>query len=318
MRDGRKPPGEKKVRGAVARAFPGLPVVFAEGYGESRRSLHSSASFAVTDVEGGVRTETSVSEASGDSFTVDGEPLTGLRGEGMHAIVSSMKNRAGYGGGVIVESVNRDVKSGSSDSGAAALVKALDGLFGLGLSDAELLGFARLGSETAYRSVLGGLSIYDVHSDSFKRIAEPEEFRDLRIFGVSFDLPRFKADDIHKAVVKHPEYPARRKEADGKIVDVSEALAEGDFLGVLEVMEFDAKRVHKMFREVGFDVIKPEMRRVCELTESLRKEGVPAYWNVAAGSIVYVFTIKDFEGDVHGTLSGRGYEPVRMRVAEGV
>lgn len=302
---------------SCAVAFPGLPIVFAEGYGQRRKSIHSSASFAFAGVEGDVRTETVVQESGEDSFTVDGSVISGLRGEGMQGIVSAFKERSGFEGCLSVESENINVKSGSSDSGAAALVKALDGFFGLGLSDSELIEIARAGSETAYRSVLGGLSIFDVHSDSFKRIAEPEEFEDLRIFGVSFDLPRFTADDIHQAVVKHPDYPLRRKEADGKIIELSEALAEGDVVGVLEVMEFDAKRVHKMFREVGFDVIKPEMQGVCNIVDKLRKDGAPAYWNVAAGSIVYVFTVKEFEDDVEATLSGAKYLPIKMNVAGG-
>lgn len=298
-------------------AYPGLPIVFAEGYGEGRKSLHSSASFALTGVDGDVRTETVVRASSEDSFTVDGAVISGLRGEGMRGIVSALKERAGFDGCLSVESENVNVKSGSSDSGTAALIKALDGFFGLGLSDAELIEIARGGSETAYRSVLGGLSIFDVHSDSFKRIAEPEEFVDLRIFGVSFDLPRFTADDIHQAVVKHPEYLLRRKEADGKIIELSEALAEGDVVGVLEVMEFDAKRVHAMFRSLGFDVIKPEMRRVCNIIEELRKDGVPAYWNVAAGSIVYVFTLKEYESQVEAKLTDARYPKFKLKIADG-
>ena len=303
---------------SVAVAYPGLPIVFAEGYGEGRMSLHSSASFALTGVDGNVYTETRIFDSEEDSFTVDGAALTGLRGKGMKTIVSALKENAGYSGDLRIESINNNVSSGSSDSGAAALVRASDDFLGLGLSDAELNDYARLGSETAYRSVLGGLSIFDVHSDSFKRIAEADEFVDLRVFGVSFNIPRVNADDIHQAVVKHPDYPSRRKEADGKIVDVQEAVYEGDLLGVLEVMEFDAKRAHKMFRDVGCDVIKPEMRKVCELVGFLRKDGVPAYWNVAAGSIVYVFTLKDYEEGVGEALSDAGYKTKKMVVAGGV
>ena len=280
--------------------------------------MHSSASFALSSVDEGMRTETSVEAAEVDSFKIDGEEISGGRAEGMKSVVESLKKKARFKGGLAVTSKNFNVKSGSSDSGAAALAASLDALLELDLEEAELIEAARVGSETAYRSILGGLSIYDVHSDSFKRIADPEEFRDLCIFGVPFNLPRFKADEIHQAVVGHEDYPLRRKEADGKIIDVSEALYEGDLLGVLEVMEFDARRAHTMFRDVGFNVIKPEMRKVCELAESLRAGGTPAYWNAAAGSIVYVFTLKDFEAEVEGALKKAGHDTLKLKVAGGV
>lgn len=66
-----------------AVAFPGLPVIYAEGYRENRVSFHGHISLALTDVRESIRTETSVEDSEENVFLVEGKRLEGERGRDM-------------------------------------------------------------------------------------------------------------------------------------------------------------------------------------------------------------------------------------------
>ena len=306
---------------SIAVAYPGLPVVFAEGYkvASGRRvSLHGHASFALTDLSESVRTVTKVEKTgSGVEFILNGRGLEGSRSEGMGNIVGEMLSKAGAGLGVRVESENYGIATGSSDSGAAALAVALSDLLELGLSEGELCEVGRLGSETAYRSILGGLSGYDVSGEavSVSKIKTAAELSEIIAFGVSFNVPRHTADELHQKVLGHLEYSKRAAVADERISEIKAFADNGNFTGLLDVMESDARDVHRMFDEVGLNVIKPPMRKLCSAVESIRRRGIKCYWNVAGGSQVYVFTVTRYAEAVEGELDELGYRPTRMKVA---
>ncbi|MCX6695096.1 MAG: hypothetical protein NTU61_02205 [Candidatus Altiarchaeota archaeon] len=306
---------------STAVAYPGVPVVFAEGFRtvDGRRiSMHAHASLALTGISRNVRTETkATSAASGVEFTVNGKPLSGERGMGILSIVSEMLSKAGVKSGVKIESTNYGILTGSSDSGAAALAVALNGLLELNLTQSELCEFGRLGSETVYRSVIGGLSEYALDGGAVKvsRIKTAAELSDIAVYGVQFNLPRHTADDIHSKVVSHPSYAARTAVAEERVRIVKEYSGNRNFVGILELMESEAREVHAMFDEAGVPVLKPQMKKLCDSIESMRKNGVKCFWNVAGGSSVYAYTLKRYSEAVESELEDRGYRFIPMRVA---
>jgi mevalonate-3-kinase len=306
---------------STAIAYPGVPVVFAEGYrtvGDRRVSLHSHMSLALTSVNGSVRTETTARRTgSGVELTVNGKSIAGPRGEGMLKIVGEMLSRAGIDSGVKAESNNYGIITGSSDSGAAALAVALNDLLGLKLSESELCEIGRLGSETAYRSLLGGLSECSVSGEkaSYHRIKSAEDLSTIAAYGVPFNIPRHSADELHLKVVGHPAYQKRADVVNGRIKKIKECVGRKDYSGMLEIMESDAGDVHRMFAEVGLPVIKPQMRKLCDTAESMRKRGIRCYWNVAGGSQVYLFTIKRYAEAVETELYDLGYKFTQLKVA---
>ncbi|VVB52111.1 Mevalonate-3-kinase [uncultured archaeon] len=295
-----------------ACAYPGLPVVFAEGFRdyERRIGLHASVSLALTDAAGKVRTLTEVSPLEGGKggFLVNGKPPEGRRGEDMGVVVELLKKKAKFTGELRIESHNEGIATGSSDSGAAALATALNGFLSLGLSVDELLPYATCGSETAYRSLYGGLSAYDPASLEAELLADRRELRDVRAFVVEFPSERRAADDLHKRIVEHPKYPLRLKRIPEKVRGAKEAAADGDLVSLFSLMEDEARTFHGLVEDLGFPVRTAQMKGLTSLVESWRKKGLNCFWNVAGGSAVYVFCLKDDAESVSRKIDEEGFK----------
>jgi mevalonate pyrophosphate decarboxylase len=309
---------------AKAVAYPGLPVVFAEGFRDykSRTSGHSHASLAITDIHGNTKTDTFADLADeGIGFKLDGVSPQDQRSSGVYVVAREMLALATDRTGVRIESHNHSILTGSSDSGAAALVSALDDLLELGLPVTRLVEISRHLSETSYRSIIGGLSQFNINRDgSFKafQLRKPDYFRDLMIYAVPFPgIKRFSADDLHKRVVMHKHYGKRTVETDKRLERLKGILDEGDLIGFMGLMEKEALTVQIMFSEMGMAVVKPEMKPVLDLVVNMRERGVQAYWNVAGGSCVYVFTLPRWAKEVTRELKDGNYKYRHFKVAEG-
>ncbi len=306
---------------SAAVAYPGLPLIFAEGFRnyEMRISGHSHASFAVTDAYGTVKTETRAeSRKYGVEFTLDGAKPEGSRAAGALEVIREVSSLMTDRMGVRVESINHGILSGSSDSGAAALVTALDGMLELNLPLWRQVELARKVSETAYRSLIGGLSQYVIDDEGNVRVtqlADESFFKDVNIYAVPFDIRRFTADDLHRRVVQHPQYTQRQVQVDYRLRELQYLVDDRNVIGILELMESEAKTVHGMFADMGMDVIKPEMRELIELVADVRTRGLKAFWNAAGGSVVYVFTLHRYAKEVSRELKDSGYRYKHYRVA---
>lgn len=304
-------------------AYPGIPVVFAEGFRDYRKRLsyHSHASFAVTDAYGTVKTETTAqAKKYGVEFTLDGAPPSDGRAGGAMDLIREMLSLAVEKTGVHVESVNHEILSGSSDSGAAALVTVMDDFLELNLPLWRMAELGRHVSETAYRSIIGGLSEYVIDEEGevrLNQLGKPEAFRDVTIYAIPFPIRRFSADDLHKRVTRHPQYSNRSIQVDYRLAELRKCMGDGNVLGVLELMEAEAKTVHLMFRDMGMGVIKPEMQQAIDLVGDMRSRGLSAYWNVAGGSQVYVFTLKRWAKEVARELKDNSFKYKHYKVAGG-
>lgn len=300
---------------STAVAYPGLPVVFAEGYRKNRVSMHGHISLALTSVDGLMRTETTVVDSAGGGFLLDGRRLAGDRGRSMLEMVDLMACKSGSRLKSSVSSRNYGILTGSSDSGAAALAVALNDFLGLNLTLDELHEIARLGSETAYRSLYGGLSEYYFRRGvpKARRLAGASKLGDLLIYAVPFPYKRYSADALHKAAVRHPEYQKRISDAEKRILEFKKLLAGGNMTGCLKLMEDDAQQVHSMFEDMGYVVRKGKMRELCGRVEKWRSEGVECYWNVAGGSVVYVLSTSRFRRPLREKL--KTHSPVECKVA---
>jgi len=290
-----------------AIAFPGLPVIFAEGVKDvhNRVSIHSHVSFALTNKNETARTITSVKESDRNSFILNGKQPGGTRSVGVIRLIEEMLSMSNADHKIEVSSLNDNILTGSSDSGSAALVFALDNLLELNLEEPMLCRLARKVSETAYRSIYGGLSEYLVNDEGIiytSKIVSEDFFKDVRIFACPFDYERHSADDLHLNVLTHPGYATRKKQVAERIIALKEYVREKDIYGVLKLMEDDAKTVHSMFEESGLTVIRPLMRGLCKKIEELRLNDIKAVWNVAGGSTVYIFCLKEDQDDISHLL----------------
>ncbi|MEM4389673.1 MAG: hypothetical protein QXG98_03340 [Candidatus Micrarchaeia archaeon] len=282
-----------------AIAYPTIPVLLLCGLKDPARRIpfYSTMGLAVTDLEERVRTETTVERAPrGISFTVNGVPVSGKRGADMLKMVRLLCRRAGYRGGLRITSVNHNIMTGSSDAGAAALAVALADLLELDISKEELAEIARLGSESVYRSLYGGLSLTEVRRGRCiaTQLAPPEKLRRWRIFAIPFPElgARHSADEIHERAVKHPHFPQRVCSRPAFVRRIKAALRKGDLERVMAIAEEDAMNFHYILEWVGVRVIKDPMYAACNLVRRLREEkGIRAWFTVAGGNMVYVYTL---------------------------
>jgi mevalonate pyrophosphate decarboxylase len=306
-----------------AIAYPGLPVIFAEGFRDYKKRIsgHSHASFAITDAYNTVRTETKAEAMKyGVEFTLDGSAPDDMRSSGALTLIRDMIPLATEEIGIHVESVNHGILTGSSDSGAAALVTAVDDLLELNLPLWRMVELARHVSETAYRSLIGGLSEYRIDEEGNVRTVQMKKashFKDVMIYAVPFNIKRFSADDLHLRVVRHPDYSNRVTQVNYRLENLRNFLEGNDILGVLDIMESEASTVHTMFKDMGMGVIKPEMKAVLDLVSDMRSRGVQAYWNVAGGSNVYVLTLRRWAKEVTRELKDKNFRYKHFKVADG-
>ncbi len=310
----------------TAVAYPGLPLLFAEGICEpfvERVSSHNSLGLAVTDLDETVRAETTVLEnpsSHKDLLLLDDAPIEEHRARGMYRIVSEMKRKIGYEGGLRISSHNHDIKSGSSDSGAAALVTALDAFLGTGLSMEEKLAVAHLGAETVFRSIYGGLTEYvvdDAPHLKAKRLASPEELADIVIYAVPFEGERKPADLFHRTIQKHPHFPKRKQEIAERTSRILSSLKNDDLPPLLAVMQEDARTFHVMAEDMGVGVLTKEMKMLCGWVDEWRSQGTPVYWTAAAGLQLYLATTREHKQDVATRLREKGTTYKEYKVTNG-
>ncbi len=306
----------------AAIAFPGLPVIFAEGMKkpfEDRVSFHNSVGLAITDLNENVMTETSIikNKTKKILFKINNKKISGERGKGMLKVVKLTLKKSGKKIGLNINSKNHGILSGSSDSGAAALVVALDHFLQLNLEKEKLLNIGRFGSETVFRSLYGGLTKYETEKKSKADvIATADELKDLVIYTIPFEGKRHSADDIHKKIVTHKNYKKRAAGIDKKIHDFENLIKNKKFTKALELMELDAREFHSMVEDLGVRIINDEMRELCNAVEEMRKTGLNAFWDVAAGNVVYVFCLNEQAKDVRIELRVNRFSPIEYKVAD--
>ncbi|MFH1722592.1 MAG: hypothetical protein ABH950_08330 [Candidatus Altiarchaeota archaeon] len=295
----------------TAVAYPGLPFIFAEGIREpfdERISEHNSVGLALTDLNEEVRTETTIRKnpsSKEDIFLVNGKKVEGDRAKGMFRIVRILKEKGKFHDSLLVSSKNYNIVSGSSDSGAAAFITALDEFLGTKLSLEDKLSIGRFGSETVFRSLCGGLTEYIVDEApalKTKQIASPERLADIVIYAIPFTGERRPADIFHNKIQNHPHFLDRKNEVKERIGEVKKCFQANNFISLLSVMEKEATTFHKMAEELGIGVLTNEMKEVTRFAQNLRLTKVPVYWTCAAGLQVYLATTKEYRKEVETQL----------------
>ena len=193
----------------------------------------------------------------------------------------------------------------SSASGFAAVVMALDKLFGWQLDQRSLSILARLGSGSASRSVYTGFVEWHagVAEDGMDSYAEPltETWPELRmgllvISGV--EKPIGSRAAMKRTVETSPLYAAWPAKVAADLVELKTAIRAKDFEKLGRVAESNALAMHATMIAAWPSVVYwlpetvNEMRRVA----GLRQKGIPVYLTMDAGpNIKLLFLEKDTE-----------------------
>lgn len=301
---------------AESVAYPTIGIILLGGVSDKihRNPLHTSAGIAYTGNDDKIEVRTTV-------YTGKGEPHGDINGAPVEFTESSRspfyvlskyreyvaRNLSidAHGMSMSFSSVNTGVLSGSSDAGAAAIGVSIQKLAGGTIPKTDLETDLRAISESAARSLYGGLSITWVDSGKIwtERLLGKENFRDIVILGCRFNTLRKPSDSIHENIIKSPDYAGRiRKTAEkGKTLM---KLAEGsDVEEIFDLAHNDTDEYHRLIESVGVHVITPEMRRLMNRVNEIRRNQWISYI-VTGGSNVFVIVHRSEMQSVIDQISG--------------
>ncbi|MBI4167977.1 MAG: hypothetical protein HY515_03405 [Candidatus Aenigmarchaeota archaeon] len=307
----------------VSVAYPTIPIVFLGGIRADRRPIYNTMGLAVTDLDENVRTETTIKvtdNKNGIKFSLGGKLIEGKRNEDtINSIKSFLKDKK-IDVGLEIDSTNYNIKGGSSDSGLAALFFGLNELLGTKMKTAEIANYAMRGSESAIRSVYGGLSkiVVDTPEMHGLAVASAKDLDAIRIFTVYFDYPtRITADEIHAAIVKHPWYKHRVQNIPTWIRNIESAIKKKDFVTMLKNSEDNIRNAHYLLEDVGLRVRRKKIMDCWIDVEEMRASGLRAYCLQGGGNLISIACLKEQADKVYNELVNRGWSPLKYKVAGG-
>jgi len=308
---------------ATARAHPIQGLVKYHGMRDEQLRLpyHDSISLCTAPTA----TTTTVEwqpDTSEDTYVIGDEEVDGRAAERIDMVVDHVRELAGVDAAVRLESENSfpsNIGFGSSSSGFAAAALALVEAAGLDMSLPEISTVARRGSSSAARSVTGAYSRLDaglndedcrshrlnvgVGDDGF----DPEE--DLRI--VAAHVPAYKeTEEAHREAAASHMMQARTAHVQDQLVEMTDALREGDFDRIFGTAEHDSLSLTAttMTGPAGWVYWQPETIAVFNAVRELQEEDVPVYFSTDTGASVYVNTLVDHAEEVESRIAEIGID----------
>ncbi|WP_231183638.1 phosphomevalonate decarboxylase MvaD [Haladaptatus sp. DYF46] len=308
---------------ATAKAHPIQGLVKYHGMRDEEQRYPYHDSISVCTAPSNTTTTVEFDESfESDTFTVDGEKLTGHAADRVRKVVSRVRELAEIDTRVRLESENSfpsNVGLGSSSSGFAAAATAAVDAAGLDLSHSDISTIARLGSSSAARAVTGGFSDLHMglndHDCRSERLESPLE-DDVRI--VAGLVPAYKeTEEAHREAADSHMFDARLAHIHDQLVEMRDALRVGDFDRVFETAEHDSLSLAAttMTGPAGWVYWKPETLEIFDAVRSLREdEGIPVYYSTDTGASVYVNTTAEHADYVEEVVADCGVETMRWRV----
>lgn len=209
-----------------------------------------------------------------------------------------------------IETIN-DLPTGaglaSSASGFAALVFAMNDLFGWDLPKEYLSILARMGSGSACRSILNGFVVWnkgnlDDGMDSYAHSVAPA-WPDLRLGVVIVNKEQKKIssrDGMNHTVATSPFVEGWCKTVDQDLKNIQMAIHQYNFELMGQISEYNAMGMHAMIMASRpfYSYFEKGTWDVLEKIQSLRASGIPCYATMDAGPNVKILFLKDHESAI--------------------
>jgi diphosphomevalonate decarboxylase len=280
----------------IASAFAPTNIALCKYWGKRdvELNLPVTPSLSLTLPEKGTTTALTVIDKAQDEIVLNGETLANdtpfsrrivdfldlFRKASLHFHIDTRNNMPSSAG------------LASSASGFAALVDALNSLFGWHLEDRQLSLLARLGSGSACRSFWQGFVEWHrgEQADGLDSYAEPIStiWPELRL-GVLILDDRVKPIGSRKAMLRCQKtscyYPAWPDKVDRDLKTLKQAIQSKDFESLAETSENNALAMHAlMFTAMPpISYWTPATQEVMQKVWWLRQEGLPVYFTQDAG-----------------------------------
>ena len=268
---------------AVAVAHPNIALVKYWGKRPGADNVPSTPSLSIT--LGGLTTRTQVDAAAEDAVTVNGERVRDAKIDGLVAAM-----RAQWALPPIAVSTCNDFPTAaglaSSASGFAALVTAVDGTFGLGLSALERAAWARRGSASAARSVFGGF--VTLHPDAGAQAVLGESEWPLEVV-VAITSETRKAvsstEGMARSRATSPFYAAWMQATVVDFDTACRAVDDRDFAVLGEIAEHSCLKLHALMLSTRPGLVYWNGATVAAIgaVRALQAAGTPVFFTVDAG-----------------------------------
>lgn len=275
------------------QAWAPVNIALAKYWGKRDTALNlpQNSSLSISLPQLGTDTRVTLIEGA-DRITLNGQPAPQAFAQRLSRFLDLFRPE---GMGFAVEthnSVPTAAGLASSASGFAALVKALDQLFGWRLSAQKLSMLARLGSGSASRSLFNGFALWHrgQQTDGLDSYAEPIDIQwpDLRIGLLEIDTgtkPISSTAGMQQTVATCPLYRAWPEFAEASVQAQLAAITARDLPQLGDLAEHNALTMHATMIATHPSVLYWTADSVSAMQQiwALRQQGVGVWFTMDAG-----------------------------------
>ena len=299
-----------------ATAFAPANIALVKYWGKRDSQLNLPVTDSLSIDLGNLGTETTIeySPDGQDTVILNGKKLAqddpfAVKVINFTDLFRSALNQAATNRPALTITTNNNIPTGagvaSSASGFAALTKALDQFFGLGLAGRELSLLANLGSGSASRSIFKGF-VYrhsGTNPDGMDSYSEPLPYTwpELKIglITVSAKAKRVSSrDGMERTVATSPLYKKWPDQVKNDMAKMLSAIKAKDFELLGTTAENNALAMHACMRAATppLNYFEPETEAIISKVQELRQEGLPLYLTIDAGpNVKLLYLNKDEE-----------------------
>ncbi|GGP16187.1 diphosphomevalonate decarboxylase [Oceanobacillus neutriphilus] len=301
---------------ATARAHTNIALI--KYWGKRNESLILPANSNLSVTLDGFSTETTVhfqEDLKKDIFLLNEQNVEGNDLGKVAVFLDKVRALSGNEIYAQVQSVNHVPTAAgfaSSASGLAALAAASAKAIGLSLDDTELSKLARQGSGSACRSIYGGFVEWQMGeredgADSFAVQVADRSHWDIRIAAVVLSKTMKKVssrEGMRRTVETSPFYAGWLEQIPKDLQEIKQAIADKDFEKMGSIAEANCLRMHAttLGANPPFTYWQDTTMRVMQTVQSLREQGVPAFFTIDAGPNVKVLYLPEDEDKVKKRL----------------
>lgn len=232
-------------------------------------------------------------EQTQDQLIINGQQMVSDK---FNTYMNKLRDKYGFDLFVSADSTNNmPLAAGfaSSASAYAAMALAINSALDFGLDSQELSEMARLGSGSASRSILGGLTLWDVDNGLTSQIQDPVGL-DILIVDLMIEKQSklISSGEGMKIAQTSPLYSKWVTDSVQQTKQMIEAINAGDLEQIGSIAEANALFMHELNRtsKQPFDYFNEKTIQTIEQIKDLRKQGVLAFATVDAGPNVKIIT----------------------------
>jgi len=251
-----------------------------------------------------------------DYVAINGKKAANSDLERVEVVLDELRNTAGYRDGFKIVSENSLTGGkglGFSASAFAALGTAACASLDFDMDYVTMSELVRLGAGSATRSLAGSFAVWYANKNGrsyAEPIAEPEAV-DLGM--VIVPIPSsVRTDEAHNEVLSSPLFKARLRHVAKTVETMRKAIKKGDTATIGKLAEEDSLNLHAstMTGEAHMILWEPETLSIIREVQTMRSEGIPAWYSMDTGPSVFVNTATKHMQAVATRLRGLGFSNV--------